>query len=123
MVRTDLYVIVQKGIIMPRIENLDFDPNDSQSFLEALVDYLDRWLQELLAAIEEGAGPPEPEWLTCNRVAEILKKRPFTVREWCRLGRIESRRLASGERRISKEEVERFKRDGLLSDPNRPRFE
>jgi len=105
---------------MPRIENLDFDPDVPQSFLEALLDSLEPRFQEILTAIKEGAGPPDPEWLTCNRVAELLKKQPFTVREWCRLGRIESRRLASGERRISREEVERFNDEGLLPDPNVP---
>lgn len=55
-------------------------------------------------------------------VAQILDKRPYTVREWCRLQRVNAvkrpcGRGASEEWEISHEEVERIKAHGLLPVP------
>lgn len=51
--------------------------------------------------------------------AKEVKRRPFTVREWCRLGRIKASKsmTQSGPALlwvIGHEELERFRRDGLL---------
>ena len=64
------------------------------------------------------------EWYTTNEVATILTRRPYTVREWCRLGRISATRTHSGrgeveEWRISHQELQRIQNEGLL--PLKPR--
>ncbi len=56
-------------------------------------------------------------------VAAILERAPFTVREWCRLGRIEAHRAKSGrgpqaDWRISHDELCRIQSEGLL--PTQP---
>lgn len=61
----------------------------------------------------------EKSWYTTSEAAEILDKRPYTVREWCRLGRINADKAMSGrgideEWRISHEEIERISNSGLL---------
>lgn len=57
-------------------------------------------------------------------VAQLLNKKPYTVREWCRLRRINAVSTHSGrgvycEWRISKEEVQRIRDEGLLPDPRK----
>ena len=59
------------------------------------------------------------EWYTTEQVAQLVGKSEFTVREWCRLGRIhaEKRRTGRGAHPawiISHEELQRFQREGLL---------
>lgn len=57
-------------------------------------------------------------------VATILGKRPYTVREWCRLQRINATKRPFGrgseqEWEISHEEVKRIRNHGLLPIPKR----
>jgi hypothetical protein len=52
-------------------------------------------------------------------VAEILNKAEFTVREWCRNGRVKAAKRGSGRGKHlswvnSHEELQRFQREGLL---------
>ncbi|MHB1423791.1 MAG: helix-turn-helix domain-containing protein [Gemmataceae bacterium] len=59
------------------------------------------------------------EWYGTEEVAQILGKAEFTVREWCRLGRIQAEKRGSGRGRyqswvISNAEVQRIQREGLL---------
>ena len=59
------------------------------------------------------------DWYSPEEVAEILKKQPYTVREWCRYRRINARKRPTGrgdakEWEISHEELERIKSHGLL---------
>jgi hypothetical protein len=67
------------------------------------------------------------QWLTphlqrhysVEEFARQVNRRPFTVREWCRLGRINASKsmTQSGPTTqwvISHEELERFRREGLL---------
>lgn len=64
------------------------------------------------------------DWYTTSEVAQILGKRPYTVREWCRLGRVTADKALSGrgldeEWRISHDEIERIRNSGLLPLGNR----
>ena len=63
--------------------------------------------------------PRTKEWYSTQEAAEILNKRPYTVRNWCRLERvraekIEAGRGVDGEWRISHEELTRIQNEGLL---------
>lgn len=58
-------------------------------------------------------------WYDTKTVAEILKRSPYRVREWCRLGRIHAEKRACGRGRnqewmISHKELMRIKSEGLL---------
>jgi hypothetical protein len=59
------------------------------------------------------------DWYTTEEVAALLGKADFTVREWCRLGRIRAEKRKSGRGAfpawvVSHQELLRFQREGLL---------
>ena len=59
------------------------------------------------------------EWYSVEEFAQILCKAEFTVREWCRLGRIGAEKRLSGRGAfpawcISHQELLRYQREGLL---------
>lgn len=59
------------------------------------------------------------DYYSTSEVAQQLGRAEFTVREWCRLGRIWAEKRASGrgaskEWMISQEELERIRNEGLL---------
>jgi Helix-turn-helix domain len=59
------------------------------------------------------------EWYTVEELARIVGKAEFTVRGWCRLGRIKALKRESGRGAycswaIAHEELLRFQRQGLL---------
>jgi hypothetical protein len=61
----------------------------------------------------------DKEWYTTAEVADLLDRSEWTVREWCRLGRVnaEKRRCGRGsslEWIISHEELQRVRNEGLL---------
>lgn len=61
----------------------------------------------------------EQEFYSTRDVAEILGKSEFTVREWCRHGRINAEKRPSGRGRskewmISNDELHRIRSAGLL---------
>ena len=63
------------------------------------------------------------EWYGTEEFARLVGKAEFTVREWCRLGRVNARKRACGRGRsqewaISHEELERIRNEGLL--PRQP---
>ena len=58
-------------------------------------------------------------WYSTKQIAQLLEKSEFTVREWCRLGRVHAEKRPSGrgksqEWMISHDEFERIKSEGLL---------
>ncbi len=63
------------------------------------------------------------DWYSTTEVAKIVGKAEFTVREWCRLGRVRAQkkkcgRGVSSEWIISHEELTRVRNEGLLPDPH-----
>jgi len=59
------------------------------------------------------------DWYSTSQVAERLGKAEFTVREWCRIGRVYAEKKDSGRGKyqgwvISHTELLRIEREGLL---------
>ncbi len=59
------------------------------------------------------------DWYSTDEIAGILGKAKFTVREWCRHGRVHCRKQNSGRGKhkgwvISHDELLRIEREGLL---------
>lgn len=78
-------------------------------------------VEATLLALHEGADAKSltKEFYSTTEVAKILGKRPYTVREWCRLGRVNGQKAFSGrgldeEWRISHGELVRIQNEGLL---------
>jgi hypothetical protein len=74
-------------------------------------------IEQMLAALLERNEPQD--WYSTAEFARAVGKAEFTVREWCRLGRIRARRRGSGRGpyrswAVSHEELLRYRRDGLL---------
>jgi hypothetical protein len=62
------------------------------------------------------------EWYSTAEVASVLGRAEFTVREWCRLGRVRAEKKKCGrgpasEWIISHAELTRLRNEGLLPDP------
>lgn len=75
----------------------------------------------LISAVYDKLDKPSAakEYYTTQEVAKILSRRPYTVREWCRLGRVRGEKAFSGrgqdeEWRISHVELLRIQNEGLL---------
>lgn len=59
------------------------------------------------------------EWYSTSEFSRLVGKAEFTVREWCRLGRVKAEKRASGRGKytdwiVSHEELLRYRREGLL---------
>lgn len=59
------------------------------------------------------------DWYDTKTVADILERSAYSVREWCRLGRVVAEKRACGrgtsqEWMISHQELQRIKSEGLL---------
>jgi hypothetical protein len=83
----------------------------------AVLARLDRIEEGLRALLEHQAVK---DWYTTDEVAKILGKAEYTVREWCRHGRVRAEKRNSGRGAfpawvISHQELLRYRREGLLS--------
>ncbi len=77
-------------------------------------------IETLLASLVEQRTIKE--WYSTAEVATLLGKAEFTVREWCRLGRVHAQKKKSGrgvasEWIVSHAELNRIRNEGLLPDP------
>jgi hypothetical protein len=84
-------------------------------------------VQEQLRRLEEAlhGDEPEPTALTVAAAAALCNRSEFTVREWCRHGRIQCERASSGrgpyaEYRIPMEAIRHYQSHGLLPLVNSP---
>jgi hypothetical protein len=88
----------------------------SANEITTLVERLDRI--EAALAILVGRQAVK-EWYTTAEVAKTIDKAEYTVREWCRLGRIAARKKPCGRGRggewlVSHDELTRLRNEGLL---------
>lgn len=86
-----------------------------------LIARLDRIEEKLAAALGRQSEKP---WYDTAEFARQVNKAEFTVREWCRLGRMKAEKRRSGRGKhpawvISREELLRYQREGLLPDKRR----
>lgn len=84
-----------------------------------LEDRLER-IEAMLAVLVE--RQQMREWYSVEQFAQIAGRSEFTVREWCRLGRIRAEKKGSGRGAyaawaISHDELLRYQREGLLRLP------
>jgi hypothetical protein len=84
--------------------------------LTPLLQRLDR-IEAALATL--GQRHATKEWYSTDEVAAALGKAEFTVREWCRRGRVRAQKKGSGRGKyrswvISHQELLRLQREGLL---------
>lgn len=107
-------------------------PAPPKSILERLADELhllvvrQERLETLLTEIHANRTTAvlTKDYYTTAEAAELLARKTFTVRQWCRLRRIHAEKTHAGrgvdpEWRISKEEIIRIQNEGLLPIPAR----
>jgi hypothetical protein len=96
----------------------------SMDFLHRSIDLLDRVETQLDRLIQKETVK---DWYTTAEVAQVLGKAEFTVREWCRHGRVNAKKRACGRGKsqewiISHAELERIRNEGLLPVIRRGRY-
>lgn len=84
--------------------------------LQIVLDRLERIEGTLALLVEKQAVK---EWYATDEIARIVGKAEFTVREWCRLGRMHAEKRMSGRGAfpawvVSHQELLRYQREGLL---------
>ncbi len=95
----------------PSVECPTHDPP-----LQILLERMDRIEQLLQSFVEQQTIK---DYYTTGEVAQILGKAEFTVREWCRLGRVYAEKRPCGRGRakewiVSHQELTRIRNEGLL---------
>jgi hypothetical protein len=84
--------------------------------LHELIERLDRMEATLQILVDRQTAK---EWYGTDDVARMVDRSEFTVREWCRLGRVRAEKRQSGRGPhaawvISQAELARLQREGLL---------
>jgi hypothetical protein len=91
-----------------------------ETFTKRMLMTVDEKLDWVIDAISTLVGRQAiKDYYEVDEFAELVKKAPFTVREWCRHGRIRAEKRLSGRGAhpgwaISHAELERYRRQGLL---------
>ena len=94
----------------------------NEELMQLLFHRLTRIEERLQELVDE---KQQKEFYSTQEVAEQLGRAEFTVREWCRLGRINATKRATGRGRsqewmVSHEELTRVRNEGLLPQPKYP---
>ena len=94
----------------------------SEELIQLLFHRLTRIEERLQELLDE---KQQKDFYSIQEVAELVGKAEFTVREWCRLGRIHATKKATGRGRsqewmVSHEELTRVRNEGLLPQPKYP---
>jgi hypothetical protein len=84
--------------------------------MSTIEERLERIEEVLLCLVEQRTIR---DWYTTSEVAQALSRAEWTVREWCRLGRVNASKRACGRGRsqewvISHAEIDRIRNHGLL---------
>src|SRR5271155_2571405 len=87
--------------------------------IQQLIERLDRIEAALKVLTERQVAK---DWYTTEEFARLVGKAEFTVREWCRHGRVRAEKRMSGRGAfsawvISHQELLRFQKEGLLPAP------
>lgn len=85
---------------------------------------LDLVVNEVRSLKAYAAQPQKQDWYTTAEVAQMFQLTENTIRDWCRDGRVNADKKRSGRGRhpswvISHEEIERYRKEGLLPIPKR----
>lgn len=107
---------------MDNIKELISDLADKIEKIGTRQERLEELMENVSVALDGQAT--KKEWYTTDQLAKLENKQPFTVREWCRLGRINAVKRPTGrgdsnEWEISHEELERYRNHGLLPVPRK----
>jgi hypothetical protein len=100
--------------------NKVMDVSDTGPNLDAVLVRLDSIEAALSVLIKQRTVQ---DWYSTAEAAGVLGKAEFTVREWCRLGRVHAEKRGSGRGKyqswvLSHAELQRIQKEGLL--PRRP---
>lgn len=97
--------------------------NDLGDAVDAVIDRIEEVIDRL-AKVEAALDllvkrETAKDWYSTEELAQIVGKAEFTVREWCRLGRVRAEKKGSGRGKffawvVCHDEVLRIQRDGLL---------
>lgn len=80
--------------------------------IELLIHRLDRIEAALATLVQQKAVK---DWYSTHEVAELVGKAEYTVREWCRQGRVQARKASNGRGwLISYQELLRIRNEGPL---------
>jgi hypothetical protein len=91
-------------------------PGASHLSVDTVYNQLDR-IEDMVGRLLK--RETKKDWYTVAELAALVGKAEFTVREWCRCGRLQAEKRGSG-RGLSKDwvvshvEVDRYQREGLL---------
>lgn len=106
--------------MLHKVPEASVSENRISEFLQQLVDRMDQ-IDQKLHNITEAVSNPEParDYYSIAEFAELVGKRQYTVREWCRLARINAEKCETGRGdakswKIPAEELGRYRDHGLL---------
>ena len=106
--------------VLQAVPELSVSENRITEFLQQLVDRMDQ-IDQKLHNLTEAVSNPEPtrSYNSIAEFADLVGKRHYTVREWCRLARINAKKSEAGRGdakswKIPVEELKRYRDHGLL---------